>query len=66
MGFQPSVNSIDDTFTLSVECAQYITSEIAGGTILIEVICADETVSAEVIKQCGGIILRQKDKLSFD
>ena len=58
-----SVTSIDDTFILSEECAQYITSEIAGRTILIS---ADEKVSAEDIKQwvkCGGIILRHKDKL---
>ena len=65
MGFQPSVISIDDTFTLSEECAQYLTSELVGRTVPIEV-SEDETVNAEDTKQwvkCGGIILSHKDKL---
>ena len=65
MGFQTSVIFIHDTFTLSEECPQYLTSELAGRTLPIEA-SEDETVYAEDTKQwvkCSGIILSRKDKL---
>ena len=51
-------------FILNIR-AQYLTSELAGRTVPIEV-SQDETVNAEDTKQCvkcSGIILSHKDKL---